>query len=106
MKALDSATACDETVCDGMEAHSTALRCLDLPRLAGSYPDLSDTLKFSPMLYQDTLKQLLNCLRLFSFTSSAWPPPPSPPAPFEPPKAEAEAETEAEAEAEEPAKME
>jgi len=71
VKALDSATSCDEMVLDGMEAHSTPLRCLNLPRLEGTYPDLFDRVKEAPMLYQDTLKQLLNCLRLFSFTT--WP---------------------------------
>ena len=76
VKALDSAAACDETVLDGMEAHSTPLRCLDLPRLAEAYPDLADHVKEAPMLYQYTLKQLLNCLRLFSFTT--WPAAPAP----------------------------
>ena len=87
VKALDSATACDDSVLEGMEAHSTPLRCLELPRLAASYPDLLDSLQESPMLYQDILGQLLNCLRLFSFTT--WPAPPAqvkppPSAPEEP----------------------
>ena len=73
VKALDSAKACDEAVLEGQEAHSTPLLCLQ-----PGYPDLVDELKLSPMLYQDTLRQLLNCLRLFSFTV--------PPEPVEPEK--------------------
>ena len=98
VKALDLATACDEMVLDGMEAHSTPLRCLDLPRLAGVYPDLTDHIKEAPMLYQYTLKQLLNCLRLFSFT--AWPAAPArtPSASSRPPSAAPEAAPEKPAE--------
>lgn len=69
VKALDSDAACDEGVVDGMEAHSTPLVCLE-----GTYPELLDELKQSPMLYQDTVRQLLNGLRLFSFTLRPEPP--------------------------------
>ena len=69
VKALDSAKEYDEGVIDGHEAHSTPLLCL-----ASTSPDLVDDLKQSPMLYQDMIRQLLNSLRLFSFTTRPEPP--------------------------------
>ena len=69
VKALDSAKVYDEGVIDGHEAHSTPLLCL-----GSTYPDLVDELKQSPMLYQDMIRQLLNSLRLFSFTTRPEPP--------------------------------
>ena len=63
IKGLDSDGAFDGSLMSGMETHSTPLlSCADV------YPDLAHELSQSSQLYQDTVRQLLNKLRLFSFT--------------------------------------
>ena len=62
--ALDADATCDETpLKDG--AHSTPLECLK-----ADDPDVVDVLHSSSRLYQDTVRQLLDELRLFSFTAA------------------------------------
>jgi hypothetical protein len=63
IKGLDSDAAFDGSPMAGMETHSTPL--LSAQEV---YPDLLHELSQSSQLYQDTVRQLLNKLRLFSFT--------------------------------------
>lgn len=60
---LDSDATCDDTPKEGTMAHSTPLECLK-----ESDPELLDVLRTSSVLYQDTVRQLLTSLRVFSFT--------------------------------------
>lgn len=61
--ASDDHMTCDEAPREGHIAHSTAFECLK-----GNDPDLVPTLTNSSVLYQDNVRQMLNSLRLFSFT--------------------------------------
>ena len=63
ISALDSDATCDDSPQEGTVAHSTPLECLK-PK----DPDVIDILHSSSRFYQDTTRQLLNSLRLFSFT--------------------------------------
>ncbi len=61
--ASDDHMTCDEAPKEGAVAHSTPLECLK-----GDDPERLDVLRNSSVLYQDTVRQLLNSLRLFSVT--------------------------------------
>jgi len=63
INALDSDATCDDAPQEGMVSHSSPLECLK-----HKDPDVLDVLHSSSRLYQDTARQLLNSLRLFSFT--------------------------------------
>ena len=60
IRALDADAAFEESLLPDVEAHSTPLLCM------GS--DGEEEVAQSSQLYQDTARQLLNKLRLFSFT--------------------------------------
>jgi len=70
ISALDADATCNVAPKEGPDgpavAHSTPLECLK-----GEDPDVVDVLNSSSRLYQDTVRQLLDELRLFSFTASA-----------------------------------
>ena len=61
--ALDGDATCDDAPKEGALAHSTPLECLK-----EADPDVLDLLHASSRLYQDTARQLLTSLKLFSFT--------------------------------------
>jgi len=60
----DDSLQFDECAKEGVIAHSTPIECLK-----GEDPEVVDVLRNSSVLYQDTVRQLLNSLRLFSFTA-------------------------------------
>lgn len=64
IRALDTDATCDDAAVKGTVAHSTPLECLK-----NDNPELRDVLNASSRLFQDNTRQLLNSLRLFSFTS-------------------------------------
>jgi len=64
ISALDADATCNEAPYKGGVAHSTPLECLK-----GDDPEVVETLRTSSHLYQDTVRQLLDSLRLFSFTA-------------------------------------
>jgi len=63
--ATDADVTCDESALPETVAHSTPLECLKK-----SDPDLIDVLLSSSRLYQDAVRQLLDNLRLLSFTKT------------------------------------
>ena len=64
ISALDADATCDETPLKGGTAHSTPLEAVK-PEDA----EIIDMLRTSSRLYQDTVRQLMDELRLFSFTA-------------------------------------
>ena len=64
ISALDADATCNESPLNGGVAHSSPLECLK-----GDDPDVADVLLSSSRLYQDNVRQLLDELRLFSFTT-------------------------------------
>ena len=65
-KALDTDAECNEAPRDGHVAHSTPFECVVIDD-----PDLRLELNMSSRIYQDNVRQLLDQLRLFSFTPLA-----------------------------------
>jgi len=65
VNALDADATCDETPLKDGIAHSTPLECLK-----GDDPELLAMQVNASRVYQDTVRQLLDELRLFSFTSA------------------------------------
>ena len=64
IEALDADATCDETPAKGGVAHSTPLECVK-----PDDPEILNTIFSSSRLYQDTVRQLMDELRLFSFTA-------------------------------------
>ena len=61
--AQDSDATCDDAPKEGTVPHSTPLECLK-----ATDPEVLDTVHASSRLYQDTARQLMDSLKLFSFT--------------------------------------